>query len=71
MLACEVLLARSELPRNLDRTFPLEVGDYIRHGVLRRNADVYACIIADEAPFDNIHLLVRGQFVTHFANMML
>ena len=37
----EVLLSPSELPRNLNRAFPLEIPYNIGHRVLRRNADAY------------------------------
>ena len=65
----EVLLSPSELPRNLNRAFPLEVPDDIRHRVLRRNADAYVHVVAHQVPFDYLRFLVRGQFVKHLAQM--
>ena len=67
VLAREVLLSPTKLPRYLDGTFSLEVPDHIRHSVLRWNTDTDVHMIAHHMPFDYLRFLVRSQFVKHLA----
>jgi len=39
VLSREILLARSELPRNPNRTFLLDVPNHVRQGILRQKAE--------------------------------
>ena len=70
MLAHIILFSFPIRPRQVDRALALHESDYLTHRVLGRNRQQYVNMVGLEMPFHHCALLLLGQPLEHFTQML-
>ena len=70
VLSNEASLPSSIGASDVDRTLPLQVPDYLRHCVLRRNRDQHVHVIRGEMPLLDLALSLACQPTKHFNQIL-
>ena len=69
-LSGEILRSSTIFPGNRDRALALDVSDYVRNRIFRRNANAHVHVIRHDVPFHNLRFLVLRQLMEYLPELL-